>query len=1319
MVGSSVDSRLRGTMNESSNGQPIDIHLLTTDTLLLELMAGRKIACEGGYLFGLESEAARSALGWYQRNQGKWTGNLGAVDAEAIIDVVGAPVPRLAPRSVTALGHSARRLRLAKVVAHHFAGLHAHAAGSTERPDVFTFVPKKALTVFEGPNGSGKTSIMNAIVWCLTGYLIRSQREPEAGPQDVPCEVSHPDGTRSTHLMSAVTPMPHTGDGLVADGGPIAADTWVEVTFVDENGVTLPPLRREQKRKGGGKLIEGKPDLAATGLDPVAWRIAAIMPALLPFLPVGSTSQLGQAVAKLTGLSELVDLAKHASKAEERVSNRMRKELAASRSEIASRYAHAANDLKEAIAAYPDMVDSIPMPEMRDGDAGPRLQALSRHLAEKKAGALAEARKVLGAEFDPSLKESRDELEASIRPAIEQLRRITQLPSVARLAALTLDGDAVAAAMGMLARIRTEAATLAELAASPDRARRMQLYARVAAWMHDHGHHHDGICPICVGQLEEARDPVTGVAVVEHLADAARDRDVVARTVAEWSTHWVGQLLRDLPPSLVAEARRDLPGSPVDLLRTGLIDELFLTDGFRGALSALRPDAEELIDELAAQLPPFHEPAPLLLEPAFAAQADVLDVMLARMGRALAFADWRAANSEGLRGLLLSIRRGGDDALASDRALGRKLDALLAIVEGTVPLSSAAALVDRMGTALAEDDAKRLRSGACSRAAEALALLVPLGDLAEAQVEALRGKLHKRSEHWRRAVYRNATEFAPDLVDTSMSATGVLDFRMGRQNVSAPAQHVSNASALRGTLLGFLLAFREHVLSTRGGVELLLLDDPQDLLDGDNRDRLARGLASAAGTSAQLLVTTNDGRFARALVAENRGPDRVEHLSVHAVNTVRPTLRTAPSVEEVDRKRVAFIENRDDAGAARDYAAHMRVFLEARLGDLLDDAAHPAYAASTRAPTLETLMGRLRGLVTSKASELFLHPAVKRFAEDPRLADGAEPRRVLNASHHGQVTLTYMDVKAVEAELVHLRTTVEQMHEQFRLHRWREPLARVESSAGATATILPFRPPGFDVPIHPDLAAFAGQAPQGGSQEMPVERLDSGWFEGKSLYFLRRDTLGTAIRSGWVAVVETEPYEGRDGELVIARHGSQVLARQVVVGVGSGSVSLLAQASDPGARRPTLMLPRNGLRLHRIVGAIFSEMPTPEGKGEATRIDSVPELARVTTAFRVRQGSAVPVALPGQVVLGGPELTSAALSEWEGRFAAVSLMDGSSVFKRIGATLPGNMRHLRMFESIGAGGSSEVIATEEVPGNGDLPMMVSARLVVGVLHDVG
>ncbi len=159
-----------------------------------------------------------------------------------------------------------------------------------------------------------------------------------------------------------------------------------------------------------------------------------------------------------------------------------------------------------------------------------------------------------------------------------------------------------------------------------------------------------------------------------------------------------------------------------------------------------------------------------------------------------------------------------------------------------------------------------------------------------------------------------------------MTARGVLDLKAGREGVTAPAQHISNASALRGALFGFFLAFREHVLATRGGLSLLILDDPQELLDHDNRQRLAHGLAAVAEAGDQLLVTTHDRRFARLVVAENRMADRVQHLSVHAVNSVHPTLSLSPTIEEVDRRRQAFINNPDSAVAAQDYASDLRVF---------------------------------------------------------------------------------------------------------------------------------------------------------------------------------------------------------------------------------------------------------------------------------------------------------------------------------------------------------------------------------------------------------
>jgi hypothetical protein len=951
-------------------------------------------------------------------------------------------------------------------------------------------------------------------------------------------------------------------------------------------------------------------------------------------------------------------------------------------------------------------------------DAKERITKIAEHFAGLKAKALAEAKEVLGPDFDPENKQARDNLEANIRPAIERLKQIGELASIARLSALKVEDADIATVTRLLARAEAEAAILAELSSNPDQARRAQLYAKVSGWMHDHAYEEDGTCPVCVGQLQGAIDPVTGAPVAEHLAAAAQDREVVSRAIAEWSAHWCGLLLQELPPSIAKEARQDLPTSPADLIKAGLSDELFATEPFKGALSALRADAVALIDRRLSDLPAFTEPTTHSLPSSLATGAARLQDMVNRTVRALAFAEWRAASGEALNSFLQTVRRGEDGDEDADRAIGRRLASLLRIVEGVTPLNSAIEQTRRMENARKEHATTKDRIAKCGRAAVALDRLVPLGDLAQTQVDTLRRKLHNRSEHWRRAIYRNATTFAPDLTGTDMNARGVLNLKVGRDGVTAPAQHVSNASALRGALFGFFLAFREHVLATRGGLSLLMLDDPQELLDHDNRQRLAHGLAAVAASGAQLLVTTHDRRFARSLVAENRSDDRVQHLSVHAVNFVHPTLSLSPTIEEVDRRRKAFLENEDSAIAAQNYAADLRVFIEGRLSDLFDDLAEPAHAASTQALTLFSLVDKLRALITNGSGELFSHPALKRFVDDAALADGAAPRRILNKAHHqDRASITYVDVKDVEPAFVRLRTSIEKVHEQFRLHRWREPLQPTESAGSNVVPLRAMAKPSFSVPICPDIAAFAGSAPIGGSQDAPTDELVGDWFDGKALYYIRGDTLGFAIPSGAVAIVEAEPYPGRDRNLAIAQAQSNVLARRLVKARGSQGISLAAQVPDPRTPRPSLTYDESKVRLYRIVGAIFTDLAPPFGSGEATLIETVPELGHIEIAYRVREESAVPLALPGQVILGGAPLSASDLDSWEGKLVAVTLDDGTSIFKRVGSRLPSDLGHLRQFETIGGLGSSMVIATETIEGNDAVPSMAFARRVFGVLYD--
>jgi hypothetical protein len=110
-------------------------------------------------------------------------------------------------------------------------------------------------------------------------------------------------------------------------------------------------------------------------------------------------------------------------------------------------------------------------------------------------------------------------------------------------------------------------------------------------------------------------------------------------------------------------------------------------------------------------------------------------------------------------------------------------------------------------------------------------------------------------------------------------------------------------------------------------------------------------------------------------------------------------------------------------------------------------------------------------------------------------------------------------------------------------------------------------------------------------------------------------------------------------------------------------------------------------------------------------------LAKVEVVFKVRGQSAMPLALSGQLVLGGELIAANRLAGMEGALVAVSTPDGA-VFKRVGAALAG-APHVRLFEAIGGRGASLLVRLEEVRKDAyqKIPLMTSARLIVGVLYE--
>ena len=696
---------------------------------------------------------------------------------------------------------------------------------------------------------------------------------------------------------------------------------------------------------------------------------------------------------------------------------------------------------------------------------------------------------------------------------------------------------------------------------------------------------------------------------------------------------------------------------------------------------------------------------------------DTLGETLKRLDCAIRFARWRQGNDTLAREIVTRVLgRAPKEGEPSERVTltGKLLD-LETTVKAAKPVSDALVQCGRLKQHLKARRAAETRLGEYAVASAALGNLIGLGGPVDEQVDQLRKTLRKDAAAWRSRIYLGAfPDTAHELIDTGMGRKGELDLVVQTGGVSAPAQHVTNASALRASLVAFFLAFWEYVMKERGGLMTLVLDDPQELLDDENRERLADALAPLVDAGAQLIVTSYDPRFC-ARVSRLPIPGSIEHLEVHPATRQQPVVRTTLSLPAIERRKARFEADRNAEEPARDFADECRVFFEAKLGDMFDDPAHAAWATATPDPTVADFIQRLRRLVKAGPQGMFSAHVFRRFVNHPALVDGSPVLVLMNKVHHGRRReIRAADVAQCANDLSELLELVEQMYEEC--YRWRRRDAPEDQSATEAPPALPPMPhPALNVLVCPDLAAFTQHAPSGESQESP-ERLDPHLFDNTVAYYLRRPNFGFAAPVGSLAIVEAVPGPAADRLLVIARQGSATYARRLVRGANADIIGLTAEVPDPRPRAPkTIILSEAEVAIHQVVGVIFEHSVTvAQGQDEAVPVDVNDVLKRIEIAFRVVDDSAVPLALEKQVVLGGGSIELSELGRHKDALVALTLDDGSSIFKRVGASLSGELAHVLQFESIGGLGSSQILSVGK-PHKG-FRSVISARAIIGVLY---
>ncbi len=1077
------------------NSAPRPLHLHTLDLLLADLIGGAAVSIGEGSTFALQDECTRSALEWYRRRgAANWTANVSKDHAEQLVDCIQvAPLQVPAPH-VRPANANKRRLRLASLRAHRFAGLHKFGTPEAA-PGDYVFEFSSPLTLFEGRNGSGKTSLANAILWALTGEIIRSQREPESASLEFECSVSGENATDqpTVHRITPVTPTPDV-DQFRPDREWIPADTWVELTFVDEDGTPLPPIRRAQRRTCQGKLEEDEPDLNILGIDPIAVRIGTVMPSLIPHLKVGRESELGRAVAELTGLGALTDLASHALRAKTKIDKEFIRNKIHDRDQITRQYEIARDDVQALLMQHPSLSPSRPVPPASDeASIETTLMEMLRHFEGKKTSAFKSVSSILGDDFDPTDSKRRTDLEKSIGPALSEAAQPHRLQSIARLRGFRdLANDQLAAAKNKISEILNEAQILKSLAENPSSAARARLYARISTWLDDHPDpsRNEDRCVVCGGSLIDAADPISGKLVKTHIHEAKTNAALVSQTLSHWSNAAQGELARRLPQPLQAELATDLPEHPCDLLRAGIVEELFASEAFAGELANLRQQTEKAFDAAVEGSPPLSRATAILLPTVCAS----LETSLKRLDAAVRFAEWRKANDEFARKVFEHVlgRRPKQGEPPERVTLAGKLLELNGIVADAEPITRAIVLCGRLQEQMKSRRAAQKRLAEYQLASGALGNLAQLADLADKQVQELQTTLRSGTQKWRSRIYVSSfPSLTHELVDTSTGRKGQIGLLLKSGGVSAPAQHVANASALRASLIGFFFAFWEHVLRERGGLKTLVLDDPQELLDEENREHLAISFGALLAEGAQLVVTSYDRRFAGHVARISCEPP-VLHLAVHPATINQPVIRTTPHQAEIEARRALYDKDRDAEEPARSFADGCRVFLESVLGDIFDEPAHFGWAKKTPNPTLADFVSRLRPSVVAAGHVGMLGMQVfKDFVGHPALVENSPVLTLMNKAHHGnRNNIRAGELAACANDLSQLVALAGRMEEECARWRRRDIVEEVTQAIAPPPELEPMAMPALELDICPDLAAFTRYSPELELQEL-VEPFDS------------------------------------------------------------------------------------------------------------------------------------------------------------------------------------------------------------------------------------
>lgn len=1194
--------------------------------------------------------------------------------------------------------------RLAKIEASGFGGLTSYGGKN------FELAVGGQNWCLEGQNGSGKSSLANAILWTMTGKRFREKNGvvEDSGIREVVLS----DAGKEIGKWPPLASYPFKIIDLASE-----AKVWVRLIFNNNNGDEAVAYRETISPVSGSptttKQIDPRlitvPELLETGL---------LMPARIPTIGFGDKSQsLYEAVKQLTGLDHLSDIAEAA-------------RLIKHGAQPFLKYAKnngieaQANKFKDGIDKATKNweavgIDIASVKVLGRKDLGKTLKTLSGEASAKAAAHIG----TIKDEIATGLETEKTEVRAKVKKAILDAQGIVShgAKSSAVFAAWNALGKANDDPL-MKSLLDALAAATADLETALNwnkrQAQDQRLRLKALAAQYYVADKDGGICPLCYAKLVT----IEQTALKDELEELKNYADTAERKLADACASIEKRLNANIPQELSSHIIILSKMNPKDAYASEVRRLFTSQEPFKSTLVGIAKRSEESAASQLSALPEFSWPeAPEAAAdtPSFAKEVLTQVSNIARVhGLILWWSTHGARFREAWRKFAVE-KDAGENYVAG--TIGAQIEHLQQAIDKADPADRFAQnLADAAEASDAWDkiqEHQRLRQ----TIADNLQDLKDLGHLVGAETASSISVLSGRIKEILGKIHlRERLEFAEAALEKkTINVEG--SFEPGMR---IEAALVANTSWLRAILWAFVLALREQTIARLNAnpFPLMVFDDPQVTFDPRNKRKWAEMIATIANRnvadkySSQLILTTHEQQFFKYLI--NVYKLSCQQGLIAGVNKVNPVVSIANGYSLQRAYDAAIIQNDDKL--AHQFISDTRIYCE----DLLKCIMR-AEGNGIADMNLTSLNKNLKAL-----SDAHIPP----FDRDPFATlremiggGGGAPINHINASHHqydGTIGVAQArDVKAYWDKKLQVK-----IHQCFEASAQYDAFGSDPRIYSWDDTVLPF-PDGHKDTVktwimkNTGIAAAAktdGRAGDGNVTLTEWEQAEPIKLFNHEIFQLAVSTLEPVAAPGDMLIV-CNHAEVTGHSLVVASHIGQLLARRYNLSdLHPDVVVLTAQTLEPHATPQPVIATKEKLTSRKVVATLFTShlgsIPPVNPDAEVVAIKDtscVEKLLQDARLFKVDGRSAEPIALDGQFLITHPATFGApTLNRLDGRLVVAVDDTGARYFKRLRVH-----KTLAVLESLNPDGTThaELLSLD---GSLGFPQLAGLLEVVGILFEL-